>query len=142
MISNVKIRTKSKQELVDITSQTEDIVSKSSVQEGIALIFAKHTTCAVIICELEDQLEKDFLNYLEKEGPKGPFGHSHGDLLAHDPKHARKSHTPAHLLSAIVGQSVSVPIGKNQMQLGTWQRICLLELDGPRERELLIQIIS
>ncbi len=142
MISNVKIRTKSKQELVDITSQTEDIVSKSSVQEGIALIFAKHTTCAVIICELEDQLEKDFLNYLEKEGPKGPFGHSHGDLLAHDPKHAGKSHTPAHLLSAIVGQSVSVPIGKNQMQLGTWQRICLLELDGPRERELLIQIIS
>src|SRR3989344_8095472 len=132
MIYRLSIATSQKRELLDITESIAGQVEKSKVKEGVILVFALHTTCSVIISEVENNLEKDIISYLETEGPKGPFIHSHGDFLAHDPRHALKSHTPAHILSATIGQSVIIPIENNQMLLGTWQRICLLELDGPR----------
>ena len=135
-------KTDKKRQLVDITEDVEREIAKSKIAEGVVIVFARHTTCALIILEIEDKLEEDFLNYFEKEGPKGPFSHSHGDYLAHDPKHAGKSHTPAHILSAIIGQSVSIPLKNGQMLLGTWQRICLTEFDGPRKREIMIQTLE
>lgn len=141
-ISTLIINTTKKKELYDFTQEVDNFVRKSNLVSGQVTIFVKHTTCAVIISELESDLEKDFINYLEKEGPRGSFKHSHGDLIAHDPKHSRQSHTPSHILSSIIGPSVQIPVDKNQMQLGTWQRICLLELDGPRARQVVIQILS
>ena len=126
------IRTDAKRELVDITADIEDAVSKSGIDEGIIIIFVKHTTCALMISEMEDALEKDILSYFEKEGPRGPFAHSHGG----------QSHTPAHILSATTGQSLTVPVNGGKMLLGTWQRLCLAEFDGPREREIVIQTIG
>ena len=117
---------------MDITEDVEREISKSKILEGILIVFARHTTCALIISEFEDNLEDDLLNYFENEGPKGPFSHSHGGL----------SHTPSHILSATIGQSVSIPIKNGQMLLGTWQRICLAEFDGPREREIIIQTLE
>ncbi|MBI2594561.1 YjbQ family protein [Candidatus Curtissbacteria bacterium] len=139
--STLEIATGAQRELRDITEKVAQIIGNSKIKEGIALIFAKHTTCAIIISEIEDDLEEDLLQFLEKEGPKGPFLHSHGDLLAHDSKHAGKSHTPAHILSSIIGAYVQVPIEGGRLDLGTWQRICLLELDGPRNRRVVIQIL-
>ncbi|HLA03855.1 MAG TPA: secondary thiamine-phosphate synthase enzyme YjbQ [Patescibacteria group bacterium] len=138
----ISVKTDKKRQLVDITEDVEREIAKSEVAEGAVIVFVRHTTCALIISEFEDNLEGDLLNYFEKEGPKGPFSHSHGDFLAHDPKHAGKSHTPAHILSAAIGQSVNIPLKGNRMLLGTWQRICLAEFDGPREREIIIQLLQ
>ena len=126
------VKTNAKRQLVDITPDVEETISKSDTDEGILVVFTKHTTCALMISEMEDNLEKDFLNYFEKEGPKGPFSHIHGG----------QSHTPSHILSATIGQSVSIPLKNGQMLLGTWQRICLAEFDGPREREIVIQTLE
>ena len=142
MQKSISVKTNEKRQLVDITRDIENVIAKSKINEGTVCVFAKHTTCALIISEVEDNLEKDLLNYFEKEGPKGSFSNSHGDFLAHDPKHAGKSHTPAHILSATIGQSITVPINRGRMLLGTWQRICLAEFDGPREREIVIQILE
>ena len=125
-------RTNAKRELVDITPNVGDTISKSGIDEGIVVVFTKHTTCALMISEMENALEKDILHYFDREGPKGPFSHSHGG----------QSHTPAHILSATIGQSVTVPVRKGKMLLGTWQRICLAEFDGPREREIIIQTLE
>lgn len=135
----ISVKTAQKRQLVDITPEVEKIVSESKTKEGAVLIFTKHTTCALIISEMEDDLEKDLISYFDNEGPRGPFSHSHGDFLAHDPKHAGESHTPAHILSATIGQSLTIPIKNGQMVLGTWQRVALCEFDGPRERQILIQ---
>src|SRR3989344_2557546 len=132
MQKSISVKTNEKRQLVDITRDIENVIAKSKINEGTVCVFAKHTTCALIISEVEDNLEKDLLNYFEKEGPKGPFSHSHGG----------QSHTPAHILSATIGQSVSIPLKNGQMLLGTWQRICLAEFDGPREREIVIQILE
>src|SRR3989344_6803231 len=126
------VRTNAKRELVDITEDVEREIAKSKIAEGVLIVFAKHTTCALIISEFEDNLKEDILNYFEKEGPKGTFSHTHGG----------QSHTPSHILSATIGQSVSIPLMNGQMLLGTWQRICLAEFDGPRERKIVIQILE
>lgn len=128
----ISIRTDEKRQLVDITENIEREIAKSKLAEGIIIIFARHTTCGLMISEMEDNLEKDLLNYFENEGPKGPFSHSHGG----------ESHTPSHILSATIGQSVSIPIRDSRMLMGTWQRICFAEFDGPREREIIIQILK
>lgn len=140
MLKVVTINTASKKQLVDLTKDINDFVAKSKIDEGQAIVFAQHTTCAIVISEIEDDLKKDIISFLEKEGPKGPFIHSHGDFQAHDPKKAQRSHTSAHILSAIIGQSRFIPISKNRLNLGPWQRVCLLELDGPRTRQIALKI--
>lgn len=131
MASKIQIITSYKKQLIDITNKVEKSVEKSKIEEGLAYIFAQHTTCSIIISEVEENLEKDIIRFLESESSKGPFKHSHGDA----------SHTPAHILSAIIGQTALVPFSKKTLQLGTWQRICLLELNGPREREVIVQVL-
>ena len=140
MMYELSIATTKKRELLDITESVAVQVEKSKIKEGTILVFALHTTCSVIISEVEDNLKKDIISYLETEGPKGPFRHSHGDLKAYDKLHVLKSHTPAHLMSAIIGQSKVIPVSQRELLLGTWQRICLLELDGPRIRKVVIQV--
>lgn len=142
MLQTLTISTSKKRELVDITDQVEKVIHQSNTEGGCIVLFVRHTTCSIIITEVEGNLEKDIIRYLEEKGPKGPFVHSHGDLLAHDPQHAGQSHAPAHLLSATIGQSIVVPLNKGSLLLGTWQRICLLELDGPRTREVVVQLLS
>src|SRR3990167_5391958 len=141
MTYKLSIATSQKRELLDITESIAGQVEKSKIKEGTALVFALHTTCSVIISEVEDNLEKDIISYLETEGPKGPFRHSHWDLKVRDRLHASQSHTPAHLMSATIGQSQMIPVSEGKLLLGTWQRICLLELDGPRIRKVVIQIL-
>jgi len=128
----IYVKTDKKRQLVDITEDVERKIAKSKVAEGAVIVFVRHTTCALMISEMEGALERDILKYFEQEGPKGPFAHSHGG----------QSHTPSHILSAIIGQNVSIPIKNGQMLLGTWQRICLAEFDGPREREIIIHTLE
>ena len=142
MIYKFSIATSKKRELLDITESIAGQVEKSKIKEGTVLVFALHTTCSVIISEVEDNLEKDIISYLETEGPKGPFRHSHGNLKVHDKLHVNQSHTPAHLMSATIGQSQVIPVSGGKLLLGTWQRICLLELDGPRIRKVVVQVLK
>ena len=128
----ISVKTDEKRQLVDITNDVEREIAESKVADGLLVVFAKHTTCALIISEFEENLEKDLLNFFKSEGPKGPFSHSHGG----------QSHTSSHILSAAIGQSVSIPLKDSRMLLGTWQRICLAEFDGPREREIIIQTLE
>ena len=125
----IPVKTNEKTQILDITQDVENAIAESKINEGTVCIFARHTTCALIISEVEDNLEEDLINYFEKEGPKGAFSHTHGG----------QSHTPSHILSATIGQSLTVPVKGSRMLLGTWQRLCLLEFDGPREREIVIQ---
>lgn len=126
MQQTLTIETKESKEVIDITDKVSDVIER--VDEGICLIFGLHTTCSVMLGEYEPGLDKDFLNMFEQLKPKGPFIH------AHNPDHA-----PSHLFSSMVGEQVSVPIKKGSLVLGTWQRVMLVEFDGPRSRNIVIQ---
>jgi secondary thiamine-phosphate synthase enzyme len=124
----IKIKTLEKHQIIDIT---DHIAKKIQTNNGLVNIFVKHTTAAITTADLDPGTDKDFLDFLESLVPNINWRHPHNP-----------SHAPDHLLCALIGPAISVPVTNGTLQLGTWQRIILVELDGPREREVIITEIS
>ena len=119
------ITTKKKDEVVDITETVENLLEEMKAQSGICVVFVSHTTCALTTADLDPGTDLDFLNALRRMLPHISYRHPH------DP-----SHTPDHILSSILGPSLAIPYQDGQLLLGIWQRVILVELDGPRQRTL------
>ncbi|HEX9056891.1 MAG TPA: secondary thiamine-phosphate synthase enzyme YjbQ [Ktedonobacterales bacterium] len=122
-MKTIKVPTRRKDQVVDITEAIQELVSQGEEASGVCVVFAAHTTCALTTADLDPGTDVDFLRALRGILPELTYRHPH------DPEHA-----PDHILSSIIGASVSVPFANHQLALGTWQRIVLVELDGPRER--------
>lgn len=119
------IRTSKSKEVIDVTDRINDLLGKINADNGVCHIFVTHTTCCLTCADLDPGTDLDLLDALEKMFPAGNYRHSH------DP-----SHVGEHIMSSIIGPSVTVPVEKGVVVLGTWQRIVLVELSGPRERNL------
>jgi secondary thiamine-phosphate synthase enzyme len=124
------IKTGKKDEIIDITKHVQEFISGQEKDSGICNIFVKHTTCAVTTADLDPGTDLDTLDFLRKIVPGVNFRHPH------DPGHA-----PDHILSSIIGPSVSVSFKNKGLILGSWQKIILIELSGPREREIEITVV-
>jgi secondary thiamine-phosphate synthase enzyme len=122
------IQSSQRQELIDITAKVNDTIKKSGVENGLCLIFASHSTAAVILTENETGLINDWLRLINKlvEGEK--FEHNQID-----------NNAEAHLLSGLLGQGKVLPIEEGKLVRGTWQQIFLVELDGPRNRKITVK---
>ncbi len=120
---SITVTTTSKDEVVDLTDEVETYLGTGEQQAGVCVVFATHTTCAVTIADLDPGTDEDLLRALRAMLPQQRYRHPH------DPAHA-----PDHLLAAIVGPSVAIPYSGRRLLLGTWQRVILVELDGPRQR--------
>jgi secondary thiamine-phosphate synthase enzyme len=118
------VRTDKNRQVVDITDQVQDLVDSGT---KAVVVYVAHTTCAVTTADLDPGTDLDLLDAVWEMIPKLKYRHPH------DP-----SHVPAHLASSIIGPSVTVPVKDGKLILGTWQRIILVELDGPRDRKLVI----
>lgn len=116
-------------ELIEITEQVKEIVSKSSIKNGFCLIFVPHSTSGLILTEDEEGLKKDFLKVFEKLTSGFDFRHNQTD-----------DNADSHILAAIVGQGQTIPFKDGKLILGTWQQIFLAEFDGPRTRRVIVQI--
>ena len=126
------ISTSKRQELIDITSKVEAVVKKSKVKEGLCTVFAMHATAAIIINENADpNICLDLIDSLNEIIPKGKWRHDKLD-----------GNADAHIKSSILGPSETIPIKNNQLQLGTWQAVMLADFDGPRNREIIVQVIG
>ena len=124
---HLTISTHSKDEIIAITDEIEEILEQQEAENGICVIFVKHTTCAVTTADLDPGTDLDILDFLRAIEPKITYRHPH------DPSHA-----PDHILSSIIGPSVTIPFQNKKLDLGTWQEVILVELDGPRKRNLTI----
>lgn len=127
------LSTKKKQELIDITDRVNSIIGKSKVDNGICNVFAAHATAAIIINENWDpNICLDLLDALNKNVPSGIWRHDKID-----------GNADAHIKSAILGPSETMPIKNGELQLGKWQSIMMVELDGPRkDRKIIVTIIG
>lgn len=125
------IKTKKKKEVIDITDEIESVLDKKNFKNGLVNVFVKHTTCSVTLMDLDPGTDEDFLDAITKIFPKGTYRHPH------DP-----SHVGEHIMSTIIGQSVNVPVKSGKLILGTWQRLVLIELSGPRERNLIVTVMK
>ncbi|HEX5797258.1 MAG TPA: secondary thiamine-phosphate synthase enzyme YjbQ [Candidatus Saccharimonadales bacterium] len=123
----LKVDTDGKRQVLDITDKIEDRLEGS----GLVNIFVQHTTAAVTTADLDPGgTDKDYLEAITAMTPDKSWRHPH------DP-----GHFPDHLWSSLIGPGLSVPFEKGKLQLGTWQRIVLIEFDGPREREIRLTAI-
>lgn len=131
-MERIILRTKKEKDLIDITDRINEIIKKSKIEEGVINLFLTHTTAALTTADLDPGTDLDMLDAFEKMIPKLNFRH------AHDP-----DHTPSHILSSIIGTSLTLLAEKGELILGTWQRVVLVELDGPKERKIkiLLQIL-
>jgi len=131
-MKSIRIRTNKRVEIIDITSKVEDILKDTNIDDGIAVIFTKHTTTALAINEYEPGLIQDLENMLEKLVPENA-GYLHDRI---------DNNADSHLRAMLLNSFLVIPIMSKKLGLGTWQRILFLELDGPREREITISVIS
>jgi secondary thiamine-phosphate synthase enzyme len=118
------ISTQQKRQVIDIT---DDVSGQLVSGSGLVTVFVKHTTAALTTADLDPGTDQDFLDFLAAITPAIDWRHPH------DPSHA-----PDHLLASVIGASVSLPFASGQLALGTWQRIILVELDGPRQRDISV----
>jgi secondary thiamine-phosphate synthase enzyme len=124
------VKTHKKRSVVDITGTVEGMLSSDYAgSSGVCSLFVLHTTAALTTADLDPGTDLDMLDAFEAMVPKLRYRHPH------DP-----AHVPDHILSALIGTSVVLPFKNGKMILGTWQRLVLIELDGPREREIIATV--
>ena len=124
------IKTHKKREVIDITQRLEAILWKHYADKtSICHLNLLHTTAALTTADLDPGTDLDMLDAFEIMVPKLDYRHEHNP-----------EHVPDHILSAMIGTSVNLAVEAGLLLLGTWQRVVLIELDGPRERELVMSL--
>lgn len=129
---DVEVFTKGRTEVVDITNFVEEAVSKSEVKNGLCIIHSVHSTTAIIVNENEAGLREDIRKKIASDYPKGA-GWRHDRI---------DDNADAHLASAFIGASRILPVKDGRLARGVWQNIFLLELDGPRSRRIIVEVIG
>ena len=131
-------------QLVDVTRRIAAIVSQVGLHNGLVQVFSRHTTAAVRIQEDEPLLLEDLRQFLSRLAPPdAAYGHNDFRVRTQHMHPDERPNGHAHCLQLLLGSSESVPVIDAQLQLGEWQRLFLVELDGPRpERELLVQVMG
>ena len=128
--TTIEVRTRGRDELVDITAQVAAAVRAAGVADGHVTVYVPHTTAGVTINENADpDVPRDVLAALDAAVPwqQGFYRHTEGN-------------SAAHVKSSLVGCSAVVPIAGGRMTLGTWQAVFFCEFDGPRSRHALITV--
>src|SRR5216117_2426026 len=125
-------------EVTDITKLVREAVQQFPISAGIALINTLHTTCAVFINEFQSALIDDLKGLVEKLVPERG-GYRHDDPRFSD---CERGNAHSHLRAALLGRSVAIGLNNGELTLGRFQSIIFAEFDGPRKREISVQVIG
>ena len=124
------VKTKSRTELVDITSQVQALIQQHDIRDGLCFLYVPHTTAAITINESADpSVKADILMVLNQVIPwQADYRHMEGN-------------SPAHIKSSLIGASELIAIENKRLVLGTWQGIFFCEFDGPRTRKVHLKLL-
>ena len=129
-MTELRVRTAAKREMVDLTTRVAEIVARSGLPEGLCSVYVPHATAAIVINENDDpNVCTDVLDALDRLIPAGIWRHDRVD-----------GNAASHIQATILGPGETIPVKNGRLQLGTWQAVMLVELDGPRERRVLVTI--
>lgn len=138
----VHLRTERAVQFIDLTELVAERVRRSGIREGMVTVQSRHTTAAVLVNENEPLLLQDFEDLLERWAPAGAR-YRHNDLEAREkPPADEKPNGHAHARALLLGVSVCLNVAEGEVDLGEWQSIFLLELDGPRKRSFSVQVLG
>jgi secondary thiamine-phosphate synthase enzyme len=127
--TEIQVKTKQRNELVDITPKVEKIVEKAGINEGICVLAIPHTTAAITVNENADpSVKADIIAKLNALVPVGDhYRHLEGNA-------------DAHIKATLVGPSEVLLVKDGRLSLGTWQGVFFCEFDGPRTRRVVIKV--
>lgn len=133
--TKIKIQTKGKDDVLDITSQVREFVSAAKIRNGLVTVFVSGSTASVTTIEYEPALVKDIKNLNEKLVPSN-VSYAHDDTWG-------DANGYAHLRASLIGPSLTIPIVEGELTLGTWQQVIVIDHDRcPRFREIILQVIG
>jgi secondary thiamine-phosphate synthase enzyme len=116
--------------MIDLTPQVARIVAEAGVDEGLCHVFVMHATAAIVINENDDpNVCVDTLDALDKLVPAGVWRHDRVD-----------GNAASHIQAAVLGPGETIPVRQGALVLGTWQAVMLVELDGPRDRTVVVTV--
>ncbi len=128
-------------EFIDITQEVKDVLERSGIREGSVLVFTRHTTAAIEINEDEPLLMEDLKQFLLRIAPRdGDYKHNDFFIRTANMTEDECPNGHAHCQHLLLGTSETIPVVDSELLLGRWQRIFLIELDRPRERQVFIQV--
>ena len=130
MMNLIKIKSSSREEMIDVTRDVERHLPKTG--NGVCVVFVQHTTCGMTVNENADpDVQTDMMGFLRRLIPQDEPHFKHGE-----------QNSDAHIKSSIVGTGVTIPFEDGRLALGRWQGVYLCEFDGPRERKVVVQVIG
>ena len=130
-------------QFIDLTDHINQQLKLNSIESGTVTVFSRHTTAAIKINEAEELLLEDFKNMLRELCPS-ERGYNHNDMSRRKPPIAldERPNAHSHLMHLLLSTSETIPVIDGRLALGTWQRVFLVELDGPRPRQVMIRCES
>ena len=129
-MQKLRFKTRRKKEVLDITGPVAAALGEGKAS-GICNLLILHTTAALTTADLDPGTDLDMLDAFEALIPRLKYRHPHNP-----------AHVPDHILSALIGTSVALPFERGNLVLGTWQRVVLIELDGPRVRQVVMTVAA
>ncbi|MFA5404856.1 MAG: secondary thiamine-phosphate synthase enzyme YjbQ [Ignavibacteria bacterium] len=131
----IQKKTKGNCDIIDITNNLNEIIMKSDIKDGICTVFSVGSTAGITTIEYEPGLLKDIPKLLDKLIPSS-VRYNHDDTWGDGNGHA-------HLRSALFKTSLTIPVVKRELTLGTWQQVVLIDFDNrSRTRRVVVQVLG
>lgn len=129
-MTEFRLHTGQKREMIDITARVAEIVARAAPAEALCSVYTPHTTAAIVVNENDDpNVCVDVLDALDRLIPGGQWRHDRVD-----------GNAASHIQATILGPGETIPVRDGKLVLGRWQAVMLVELDGPRERHVVVTL--
>ena len=143
LVQSFQIATSSAPQFLDVTDRVCAVVREAGVQAGLVVVYSRHTTAAVTINEWEPLLLEDMARLLERVAPEDDaYRHNDFSVRTVNMIEDESPNGHAHCRQLLLGASETIPVVDGQVALGRWQRVFLVELDQPRTRDVLVQVLG
>ena len=141
--TKVRIATECHTEFIDLTESLEEFLAKSRIATGLLNVQSLHTTAAIVVNENEPLLLKDFDSMLDDVAPEiGPYGHDDETVRTVNLSPGERPNGASHCKALLLGSSACLNVVNGHLVLGRWQRVFLVELDGPRSRDISVLLMG
>ena len=122
-------------DILDLTSYAQKAIANHGLRDGLCTVFVAHSTCGMTTIECEPGCNADINAVLERVAPQD-------DTWQHNERNA-DTNGHSHARAALIGPSVTLPFAKSELQVGTWQRVVMIDFDDrPRSRKVVIQLLG
>ena len=137
-LETLALKTDERQQLINITSKVKEVVTESGIQNGFVGLFSQHTTAALMVSEFQNALLDDIAAFLRRVVADDlPYKHNSPEF-----SDCNRRNAASHLRSMLFNNAVVLPVSGGELVLGQFQSVILAEMDGPRERSLMVQFIG